>query len=70
MVPPLRLRHRTEVLVNADAQRLFEHLDDPRRLSAHMGQRSAMMAGGTMALTTDAGGGRCVGWPAAAQLHY
>jgi hypothetical protein len=61
MAPPLRLQHRTEVLVNADAQRLFEHLDDPRRLSAHMGKRSAMMAGGTMVLTMDAGGGRCVG---------
>jgi hypothetical protein len=58
---PLRLRHRTEVLVNADAQRLFEHLDDPRRLSAHMGKPSAMMAGAAMALTTDAGGGRSIG---------
>jgi hypothetical protein len=57
----LRLRHRTEVLVNADAPRLFEHLDDPHRLSAHMGRRSAMMAGATMALTTDAGQGRSVG---------
>lgn len=61
MGEPLRLRHRTEVLVNATAQRLFDHLDDPRRLSAHMGRPSAMMAGGTMALTTDAGGGRAIG---------
>jgi hypothetical protein len=61
MAPPQRLRHRAEVLVNADAQRLFEHLDDPRRLSAHMGKRSAMMAGAAMALTTDAGEGRSVG---------
>ena len=61
MNQPLRFQYRTEVLVNADAQRLFEHLDDPRRLSAHMGKPSAMMAGGTMVLTTDAGGGRSVG---------
>ena len=61
MTQPLRFQHRTEVLVNADAARLFEHLDDPRRLSAHMEKRSAMMAGGTMTLTADAGGGRAVG---------
>lgn len=61
MEEPLRLQHRTEVLVDAEAQRLFEHLDDPRRLSAHMGRPSAMMAGGTMDLTTDAGGGRAIG---------
>ena len=61
MAHPLRFQHRTEVLVNADAQRLFEHLDDPRRLSAHMGRRSAMMAGAAMVLTTDAGAGRSIG---------
>lgn len=61
MEQPLRLRHRTEVLVNAEAQQLFDHLDDPHRLSAHMGRPSAMMVGATMALTTDAGGGRSIG---------
>lgn len=58
---PLPFQHRTELRVDADAQRLFGHLDDPRRLSAHMGRRSTMMAGGTMTLTMDAGDGRCVG---------
>ncbi|MDZ5455637.1 SRPBCC family protein [Azohydromonas lata] len=61
MDQPLHLRHRTEVLVDTDAQRLFDHLDDPRRLSAHMAKPSAMMAGASMVLTTDDGGGRSIG---------
>jgi hypothetical protein len=40
---------------------VFEHLDDPHRLSRHMEQRSMGMMGTSMSITTDAQGGRKVG---------
>lgn len=40
---------------------VFPLLDDPVRLAAHMGQRSAMMAGGMMRTETDELRGKAVG---------
>lgn len=48
-------------VVRAAPEALFEALDDPRRLSRHMDQRSMAMMGSSMETTTDAGGGRTVG---------
>jgi len=48
-------------LVAIDAPALFDYLDDPTRLSAHMGRRSWRMGGGRMDLTLDAARGRAVG---------
>ena len=48
------LHHRSEVDIDADAQSLFAHLDDHRRLAGHMEKPSLMMAGATMRVETDA----------------
>ena len=53
--------HRSEVDVNAEAQILFAHLDDHRRLAGHMEKPSLMMAGATMEVATDALKGQAVG---------
>lgn len=53
--------HRSEVDVDADAHSLFAHLDDPRRLAAHMEKSSLMMAGATMRIEMDALHGQAVG---------
>ena len=55
------LHHCSEVDVNADAHRLFAHLDDHRRLASHMEKPSLMMAGATMRAETDALQGQAVG---------
>jgi hypothetical protein len=47
--------------VAAPAARLFDHLDDPMRLSSHMQQRSMAMMGTSMSMATDAQGGRALG---------
>jgi hypothetical protein len=47
--------------VAAPPQALFDHLDDPHRLSAHMEQRSAAMMGTRMTVSTDSRGGRAEG---------
>ena len=39
----------------------FDHLDDFKKLSAHMERPSAMMLGSQMQIVTDEGGGRAVG---------
>jgi polyketide cyclase/dehydrase/lipid transport protein len=49
------------VLLNAPIEQAFAHLDDFRKLSAHMVQRSGMMAGSRMTIETDAQDGRAVG---------
>jgi hypothetical protein len=58
-----KLPHHTEStgLVAATADRVFAHLDDHTRLSAHMTRRSWMMAGSRMEIHLDAAGGRAVG---------
>jgi hypothetical protein len=48
-------------LVHAPADRVFAHLDDPKSLSAHMGESSMMMMGSRMSTEIDAGGGRAIG---------
>ena len=55
------LHYRSEVVVDANAQRLFAILDDHRRLAGHMETRSLMMSGATMRLETDAQQGQAVG---------
>ncbi len=55
------LHHRSEVDVDADSHSLFAHLDDHRRLAAHMEKPSLMMAGATMRVETDALQGKAVG---------
>ena len=48
-------------VVFAPAEAVFEHLDDPRRLSAHMSRTSWMMAGSHMTIDLDAAKGRVEG---------
>ena len=55
------LHHRSEVDIDAEAHRLFAHLDDHRRLAGHMEKPSLMMAGATMQVETDALQGQAVG---------
>ena len=55
------LHDRSEVLLAADAARLFAHLDDHRRLSSHMEKRSLMTAGASMRIETDDSNGQAVG---------
>ena len=50
-----------ERMVRADLREVFDEIDRAERMSAHMGRRSGMMAGGTMSMATDAGGGKAVG---------
>lgn len=47
--------------LDVPAETVFSHLDDHQRLSAHMSQRSWMMAGGRMELVLDAAQGRALG---------
>ena len=55
--------HRFEhsALISAPAQEVFDFLDDPERIGAHMAVGSPMMAGGSMQYRLDAGRGREVG---------
>lgn len=55
------LHHASEVDVAADAATLFAHLDDHRRLAAHMSRRSLMTLGATLRVDADAQQGRAVG---------
>ena len=55
------LHHQSEVDIAIDAQRLFDYLDDHRRLASHMEKPSLMMAGATMHVETDALHGQAVG---------
>ena len=55
-------RHfENSVNVSASAAAVFAHIDDQRRLSAHMSQSSWMMVGSRMDFEFDAAGGRAVG---------
>jgi hypothetical protein len=57
----LPLHAEGSVLVPAPAGRVFDYLDDPLALAAHMSEPSAMMMGSRMATEVDARGGREVG---------
>lgn len=48
-------------VVPAVVGELFDHLDDHRRLSAHMARRSWLMAGSRMTVSTDEGNGQRTG---------
>ena len=48
-------------LVAGSAEQVFDFLDDPARLTAHMSRSSWTMGGGRMTLELDAGAGRRVG---------
>ena len=55
-------RHaKYSAIVDARPAAVFEFLDDPTRLTAHMEKRSWKMAWGRMGTTLDAQGGRAVG---------
>lgn len=58
---PERHSYQAHGLVNAAPHELFEALDDPRRLSRHMDERSVATMGGSMRSTTDARGRREIG---------
>jgi hypothetical protein len=49
------------VNLNATAEEAFAFLDDPMKLSSHMGKSSWMMAGSKMEIKLDARNGRGVG---------
>lgn len=50
-----------ECEVRAAPSPIFEYIDRPERLSAHMARRSWQLAGAAMSIETDAAGGRAVG---------
>jgi len=52
--------HETHAILRTSVQAAFEHLDDFRKLSAHMERPSAMMLGSRMEIFTDDSGGRAV----------
>ena len=47
--------------VRSASSAIFEYIDRPERLSAHMARRSWQLAGAAMVIETDAAGGRVVG---------
>jgi hypothetical protein len=55
------LRYEASAMVQAPVERVFAHVDDPARLSAHMSESSWMMAGSRMRVETDAGRGQAIG---------
>ena len=57
----LPLHDEYTALVKAPADRVFALLDDPKSLSAHMGESSMMMMGSRMSIDVDADGGHTIG---------
>jgi polyketide cyclase/dehydrase/lipid transport protein len=59
-MPTQRFPYHDEstAVVHASAERVFAHLDDPKSLSAHMGESSMMMMGSRMSIDVDPGGGQ------------
>lgn len=55
------MHYATAVPVRATPGEVFDYLDDPRRIGAHMSRGSLMMAGGSMRYLLDADAGRKVG---------
>ncbi len=54
-------RYESSGLATAPIERVFAHLDDHNRLSAHMTQPSWKMGGGHMAISVDTGQFRNLG---------
>ena len=61
LIPTLERQAEADCEVPASPLPIFEYIDRPERLSAHMERRSWRMGGGTMTIETDVGGGRAVG---------
>ena len=57
----LPFHDESTALVKAPVDQVFAHLDDPKALSAHMGESSMMMMGSRMSTEVDAEGGRTIG---------
>ena len=57
----LHLHAEATCEVRAAPSAIFEYIDQPQRLSAHMARRSWQLAGAAMVIETDAAGGRAVG---------
>lgn len=57
----LPFHFESDVELNVGADAIFSYLDDHRRLSAHMTQRSWIMAWSRMVIELDAAEGRAVG---------
>jgi hypothetical protein len=57
----LPLHEHAQSEIAASALSVFDYIDRPERLSAHMERRSWRMGWGTMAIATDASGGRSIG---------
>ncbi len=53
--------YSTSVELNTTPEQAFEFLDDPKKLSSHMGKSSMMMAGSKMEMMLDQSQGRGVG---------
>jgi hypothetical protein len=53
--------YETSAIVRAPLDRVFAHLDDHARLSAHMSKSSWMMGGGSMLVEFDAARGQNIG---------
>jgi len=56
-----RFHREATATLAAPVEVVFALLDDPSRIGAHMGRRSAMMAGALMRTETDARHGQAVG---------
>ena len=57
----LTRRAESSAMVQAPADIVFAHIDDPTRLSSHMSKSSWMMGGGRMEVEVDEGLGQTVG---------
>jgi hypothetical protein len=51
----------SKAILNTSAKKAFEYLDDPKKLSAHMGKSSMTMAGSKMDMVSDEKQGRQIG---------
>lgn len=60
-LPIYSLHEESSTLINSSMENVFEQLDDPLRLSAHMSKPSWKMGWGKMKTVVDALDGRCVG---------
>jgi hypothetical protein len=56
-----RFHESSKVEIKASPEAVFNYLDDPKKLSSHMGKSSMMMAGSAMNMHLDARNGRGVG---------
>jgi len=59
--PEYPRHYERSALLACSPEAAFAHLDDFRKLSAHMEQRPGMMAGSSMTIETDEREGRAVG---------